>query len=120
MATALTGSSFNYGFGAHTDWEWIGGRGRRADACQADHACCCRVSARSHDLKHAYELGVRSVRVATHCTEADIAMQHIEAARAISGMDVAGFLMMSHMTDAGGAGGAGQADGESMARIASM
>ena len=50
-----------------------------------------------HDLKRAYELGVRSVRVATHCTEADVAKQHIEYARGL-GMDVSGFLMMSHMS----------------------
>jgi isopropylmalate/homocitrate/citramalate synthase len=50
-----------------------------------------------HDLREAKELGVRSVRVATHCTEADIAIQHIDFARNI-GMDVAGFLMMSHMS----------------------
>jgi 4-hydroxy 2-oxovalerate aldolase len=50
-----------------------------------------------HDLKRAYDLGVRSVRIATHCTEADVSKQHIEAARNL-GMDVSGFLMMSHMT----------------------
>ncbi|MDC6690033.1 4-hydroxy-2-oxovalerate aldolase, partial [Leclercia adecarboxylata] len=44
----------------------------------------------------AYEMGVRSVRVATHCTEADVSKQHIEYARGL-GMDVSGFLMMSHM-----------------------
>jgi 4-hydroxy 2-oxovalerate aldolase len=49
-----------------------------------------------HDLKHAFEMGVRSVRIATHCTEADVSKQHIEAACAL-GMDVSGFLMMSHM-----------------------
>ncbi|WP_310963961.1 4-hydroxy-2-oxovalerate aldolase [Nocardioides marmorisolisilvae] len=53
-----------------------------------------------HELKKAYELGVRSVRIATHCTEADISAQHIAAARDI-GMDVSGFLMLSHMAPAG-------------------
>ena len=49
------------------------------------------------DLQWAWDLGVRSVRVATHCTEADVSKQHIEYAREL-GMDTIGFLMMSHMT----------------------
>ena len=91
----LSGSSFNYGFGAHTDDDWIGAV-----------AECLRHSVLTtlllpgigtiEDLRRAYDLGVRSVRVATHCTEADIAKQHIDSARTM-GMDVAGFLMMSHM-----------------------
>jgi 4-hydroxy 2-oxovalerate aldolase len=92
----LSGSSFNYGFGAHTDWDWIGAV---ADVLQ--HAKLTTLLLPGigtvHDLKHAYEIGVRSVRVATHCTEADVSKQHIEYARTL-GMDVAGFLMMSHMS----------------------
>lgn len=92
----LSGSSFNYGFGAHTDWDWIG-----AVAEVLTHATLTTLLLPGigtvHDLKGAYDLGVRSVRVATHCTEADVSKQHIEAARAL-GMDVSGFLMMSHMT----------------------
>ncbi len=93
----LQGSSFNYGFGAHTDWDWIG-----AVAEVLDHAVLTTLLLPGigtvHDLRHAYEMGVRSVRVATHCTEADVSKQHIEAARGM-GMDVSGFLMMSHMAE---------------------
>lgn len=96
----LAGSSFNYGFGAHTDWDWIG-----AVAETLTHAKLTTLLLPGigtiHDLRRAYELGVRSVRIATHCTEADIAKQHIESARSL-GMDVAGFLMMSHMNDPAG------------------
>ena len=92
----LSGSSFNYGFGAHTDQEWIG-----AVAENLQHAKLTTLIlpgiAIKEDLKWAWDLGVRSVRVATHCTEADVSKQHIEFAREL-GMDTIGFLMMSHMT----------------------
>lgn len=91
----LSGSSFNYGFGAHTDWEWIA-----AVAEVLRHARLTSLLLPGigtiEDLKHAFDMGVRSVRIATHCTEADISRQHIESARQL-GMDTVGFLMMSHM-----------------------
>ena len=92
----LSGSSFNYGFGAHTDWAWI-----EAVAEVLSHSILTTLLLPGigtvHDLKRAHGLGVRSVRIATHCTEADVSRQHIEAARNL-GMDVSGFLMMSHMS----------------------
>lgn len=92
----LSGSSFNYGFGAQTDWAWIEAV---ADVLQSAVMTTLLLPGIGTvaDLRQAYSLGVRSVRVATHCTEADVSRQHIEAARTL-GMDVSGFLMMSHMS----------------------
>ncbi|MFC7492995.1 MULTISPECIES: 4-hydroxy-2-oxovalerate aldolase [unclassified Nocardioides] len=91
----LAGGSVNYGPGSHTDWEWIEAAASAITRARLTTLLLPGVGT-IHDLKHAYDLGVRSVRVATHCTEADVAAQHIAAAREI-GMDVAGFLMLSHM-----------------------
>lgn len=48
------------------------------------------------DLKLAIDCGVDVVRVAAHCTEADLTQRHIEYARK-QGKTVYGVLMMSHM-----------------------
>ncbi|MFE0476019.1 4-hydroxy-2-oxovalerate aldolase [Streptomyces sp. NPDC058947] len=94
----LAGGSLNYGPGSHTDWEWI-----EAAAAHIENARLTTLLLPGigtiEELKQAYALGVRSVRVATHCTEADVSAQHIATAREL-GMDVSGFLMMSHMADA--------------------
>ena len=91
----LGGGSINYGPGSHTDWAWIEAAAAVIEDARLTSLLVPGIGTVDH-LKEAYSLGVRSVRVATHCTEADVARQHIETAREI-GMDVSGFLMMSHM-----------------------
>jgi 4-hydroxy 2-oxovalerate aldolase len=94
----LAGGSLTYGPGSNTDWEWI-----EAAVQEIRHAVLTTLLLPGigtiAELKHASSLGVKSIRIATHCTEADVSAQHIETAREL-GMDVSGFLMMSHMAPA--------------------
>lgn len=91
----LGGSSLNYGFGKHTDEEWL-------DAV-VPYMKNAKISALMlpgigivKDLESAVKHGISMVRVATHCTEADCSAQHIKAAVSM-GIDTVGFLMMAHM-----------------------
>lgn len=91
----LNGNSFNYGFSRHTELEYL--QAVRAELRHARLAALLLPGIGTiEDLRWAREAGVETIRIATHCTEADISRQHIEAARGM-GMDVVGFLMMAHM-----------------------
>lgn len=91
----LGGSSVNYGFPAHTDEEYLGAVIPLLRHAKVSALLLPGIGTVDH-LKMAYDLGVRTIRVATHCTEADVSEQHITLARKLE-MDTVGFLMMSHM-----------------------
>lgn len=91
----LAGSSLVYGPGEHRDDEWIAAAAEVVQRARLTTLLLPGIGTIA-DLQRAHALGVTSVRVATHATEADISAQHISAARNL-GMDVSGFLMMSHM-----------------------
>jgi 4-hydroxy 2-oxovalerate aldolase len=93
----LGGSSFNYGFGAHTDLELLASaRLHLRNTTLA--ALLVPGIGTIEDLDRAADVGIDMVRVATHCTEADIAVQHLAAAKR-RGLQAVGFLMMSHMIE---------------------
>ena len=93
----LAGGSLNYGPGSHTDWEWLEVAASNLTRARLTTLILPGIGT-AHDLRRDHDLGVRSVRVATHCTEADVSAQTIATAREL-GMDVSGFLMMSHLND---------------------
>ncbi|RXZ46121.1 4-hydroxy-2-oxovalerate aldolase [Agromyces binzhouensis] len=93
----LGGSSVAYGHGARTDEQWIEAAASVLRRARLTTLILPGIGT-IDDLARARDLGVGSVRVATHCTEADVAEQHIAWAKD-QGMDVSGFLMMSHLND---------------------
>ena len=96
----LGGGSVNYGFGKHSDEEYLSAVIPLMKRAKVSALLLPGIGTVSH-LKRAHELGVRSIYIATHCTEADVSEEHITEARKL-GMDTVGFLMMSHMNSAEG------------------
>lgn len=91
----LGGSSVNYGFPAHTDEEYLGAVIPLMKQARVSALLLPGIGTVDH-LKMAHAMGVNTIRVATHCTEADVSEQHITMARKMD-MDTVGFLMMVHM-----------------------
>lgn len=91
----LGGSSVNYGFPAHADEEYLSAVIPLMKQAKVSALLLPGIGTVDH-LKMAHELGVHTIRVATHCTEADVSQQHIRYARKLD-MDTVGFLMMAHM-----------------------
>lgn len=91
----LGGASVNYGFPAATDEEYLKAVVPRMKNAAISALLLPGIGTVEH-LNMARDCGVRVIRVATHCTEADVSEQHISLARKL-GLDTVGFLMMAHM-----------------------
>ena len=96
----LGGSSVNYGFPAHSDEEYLGTVIPLMKRAKVSALLLPGIGTVDH-LRMAKDLGVHTIRVATHCTEADVSEQHITLARKLD-LDTVGFLMMAHMNSAEG------------------
>lgn len=91
----LGGTSVNYGFPAHSDEEYLSAVIPRMKNAKVSALLIPGIGTVDH-LRMAKDLGVNTIRVATHCSEADVSEQHIGLAAKL-GMDTVGFLMMAHM-----------------------
>lgn len=91
----LGGASLNYGFPAHSDEAYLGAVVPKMKQAKVSALLLPGIGTVDH-LLMAKDLGVSCIRVATHCTEADVSQQHISKAADL-GLDTVGFLMMAHM-----------------------
>ena len=90
----LGGSSFTYGFSGTPEMRLIETAVRAAGQARIAALLLPGIGT-SEQLREAADLGVSLIRVATHCTEADVSVQHLGLARSL-GLETVGFLMMSH------------------------
>ncbi|MGI6225281.1 MAG: 4-hydroxy-2-oxovalerate aldolase [Peptococcales bacterium] len=93
----LGGSSFQYGFAAYSDEEYLKAVSQVLTNAKLDVLLLPGIGTKK-ELEASYRYGAKVVRVATHVTEADVGEQHIKLAKDL-GMEAIGFLMMAHMAD---------------------
>jgi 4-hydroxy-2-oxovalerate/4-hydroxy-2-oxohexanoate aldolase len=94
----LGGASVNYGFPAASDQEYLSAVCKEMKNTKVSALLLPGIGTVDH-LQMAVDCGISTIRVATHCTEADVSEQHIQMAAKIDGLDTVGFLMMAHMIE---------------------
>jgi len=95
----LGGASVNYGFPAASDEEYLTAVCKEMKNTKVSALLLPGIGTVDH-LKMAVDCGISTIRIATHCTEADVSEQHLTMASQIKGLDKVGFLMMAHMIEA--------------------
>lgn len=94
----LGGTSVNYGFPAASDEEYLTAVCKEMKNARVSALLLPGIGTVDH-LKMAVDCGISCIRVATHCSEADVSEQHLTMAASIDGLDTVGFLMMAHMIE---------------------
>lgn len=92
----LGGASVNYGFPADSDEAYLTAVCKAVKNTRVSALLLPGIGTVDH-LKMAVDCGISTIRVATHCTEADVSEQHLQMAAKIDNLDTVGFLMMAHM-----------------------
>ena len=94
----LGGASVNYGFPAASDEEYLTAVCKEMKNTKVSALLLPGIGTVDH-LKMAVDCGISTIRVATHCSEADVSEQHIQKATQYKNLDTVGFLMMAHMIE---------------------
>ncbi len=94
----LGGTSVNYGFPAASDEEYLTAVCKEMKNAKVSALLLPGIGTVDH-LKMAVDCGISTIRVATHCTEADVSEQHLTMAASMNNLDTVGFLMMAHMIE---------------------
>ena len=95
----LGGASVNYGFSTAKDEEYLTAVCKEMKNAKISALLLPGIGTVDH-MRMAVDCGISTIRIATHCTEADISQQHLAMARSIDHLDTVGFLMMAHMIEA--------------------
>ncbi len=90
----LGGSSYNYGFSKVDERILMAAAVKTAQRARIAALMLPGLGTKD-DMQACADLGVSVIRIATHCTEADVSEQHFGLARKI-GLETVGFLMMAH------------------------
>ena len=95
----LGGASITYGFPTAKDEEYLTAVCKEMKNAKISALLLPGIGTVDH-IRMAVDCGISTIRIATHCTEADISQQHLAMARSIDNLDTVGFLMMAHMIEA--------------------
>ena len=95
----LGGASVTYGFPTAKDEEYLTAVCKEMKNAKISALLLPGIGTVDH-IRMAVDCGISTIRIATHCTEADISQQHLTMARSMDNLDTVGFLMMAHMIEA--------------------